>query len=529
MKKIISVILCAFMLLGVMSFATFAEEDPSVIDLTANVETAPVLDGTIGEGEYTYVHGGTLTEDILWTSFDEDGILIGVDTPYTAGYRSAKWALAIDEEYLYVALEAEKVGGAVPQAEFMLLKNKAEHPNDTYGFRNVIKADGTVKKESAAFYTFGEDDVATSVNDNVYVYEGRISRTELGAAKDQLHFISRIYSDDGEWGSFLLFGYDAKSMILNVTPVEGAVEPPAKEYTLMDLGEIGQQSFTIKGKTTEAPMIDGIVEENEYTLILKDMKPSEDGADDRFFCVDPQALDVENFNLYLAYDDDYIFIGAEVFEDEILTGESIGFRICLDKYNFERNIFIKFVHGGAPENDNAEAFATEFIDGGISYEIAIKRTAMTDYLGVEDNDDIKEFALQIVMSDDRDEANYPDLWPEMWFGCYAPATFEGLASNAEAAEVEKKVWGVIRGDRMPHVIELGDGIAEKPQETEPQETTPAETEPQETTPVETAPVETAPVETEPTAEKGCGASVAAAAIALVAMLGTCATFISKKR
>ena len=38
-----------------------------------------------------------------------------------------------------------------------------------------------------------------------------------------------------------------------------------------------------------------------------------------------------------------------------------------------------------------------------------------------------------------------------------------------------------------------------------------------------------PVETEPAKEGGCGASVAAVAVALVAALGTCTAFISKKR
>lgn len=72
-------------------------------------------------------------------------------------------------------------------------------------------------------------------------------------------------------------------------------------------------------------------------------------------------------------------------------------------------------------------------------------------------------------------------------------------------------------------------VETEPTETEPTETKPVETKPVETKPVETKPVETTPVETEPADEKGCGGSIAAVAVALVAALGTCVVFAGKKR
>ena len=528
MKKILSLVLCSFMLLGVMSLGAFAEDataigvDESVIDLTTNVATAPVLDGVINEGEYTYTHGGELTGDILWEAFDAEGILIGVDTPYTAGYRGAKWALAVDDEYLYVAVEVEKVDGAIPQAEFMIMRNKVSHPNDSYAFRNTIMTDGAVRADDAALFTFGSDDVCAKNEGDIYVYEGRIDRSEIGLSKNEIHFMSRVYSDDGEWG--------AESMTVRVTPLADAADEPKVEYDIMGLEEYGQMDWTIEGKTEDAPIPDGIVEDGEYTLAVKDMKPSEDEADDRFFCIDPQGLDVESFNLYLSYDDDYIYIGAEVFEDEILAGENITFRFGLDPRNFEKRINIKYTHGGAPESENAEAFATELIDGGISYEIVIKRTAMTDYLGFDDNDDVKEFTLQIVMGDDRDEVNHPELWPEMWFGCAVPGHYEGLASSAEATDAEGKIWGFM-GTRFPHVMTLGDAPETEAPVTDEPETKAPETEaPQTNAPAGDTPNETEAPETEaPAAEGGCGASVAAVAVALVAALGTCTAFVSKRK
>ncbi len=69
-------------------------------------------------------------------------------------------------------------------------------------------------------------------------------------------------------------------------------------------------------------------------------------------------------------------------------------------------------------------------------------------------------------------------------------------------------------------------VETEPAETEPVVTTPVETKPVETTPTETTPVETTPVVEE---EKGCGSSIAALAVALVATLGTCVVFAGKKR
>lgn len=296
-------------------------------------------------------------------------------------------------------------------------------------------------------------------------------------------------------------------------------------YSFNDLEEFGQQGWTIEGKTENAPIADGVIDEGEYTLEVKDMDPYNDDADDRFFCIDPAALDVENFNLYFSYDDDYIYLGAEVTESETLDGEVICFRIYSNDFDTYDGIEIQYSFGGTPNTSEAEAFATEQNGDVVTYELIIRRTLLSDYIGADDVDAVKEFFLLICLSDDRDPENHPELWPEMWFGCKMPKGSEGIASAREAAEAEGKIWG--RGpdhNRFPHVMILGDSP-----ETEPQETTPAETTPIETTPAETTPADTTPVETEPVAEGGCGASVAAIAVVLVAALGTCTSFINKRR
>ncbi len=303
----------------------------------------------------------------------------------------------------------------------------------------------------------------------------------------------------------------------------------AEGYSFSDLEDFGQLSWVIEGKTENAPIADGIIEEGEYTLEVKDMDPYNDDADDKFFCIDPQALDIENFSLYFSYDDDYIYLGAEVTESETLDGEAICFRIYSNSFDTYEGIEISYAYGGVPNTSEAEAFCTEKDGDVVTYEMVIRRTLLSDYIGADDVDDVKEFFLLVCMSDDRDQENFPELWPEVWFACKTPSGFEGIASAREAAEAEGKLWG--RGpshNRFPHVMILGDAL-----ETEPADTTPAETTPADTTPAQTTPTESAPVDTTtpdaPVAESGCGASVAAVAVALVSALGLCVTVVSKKR
>ncbi len=297
----------------------------------------------------------------------------------------------------------------------------------------------------------------------------------------------------------------------------------AEDYSIMELRDFGQQHWVIEGKAEDAPIADGIIEDGEYTLVVEGMDPFNDDSDDRFFCIDPQALDVENFNLYLSYDDEYLYVGARVKEPETLNGEGISFYFSCNPKDMHDGISISYQFGGAPNTSEAEAFATEQDGDEITYEIVIRRTMLVDYMGYEDVDDIKEFALLIVMGDDRDPENFPDLWPEMWFGCAVSGDYEGLASSQEAAAAEGKIYGRAK-TRFPHVMILGDA----PAETELAETTPAETTPAETTPAETEPADTTTPDA-PVAENGCGASIAAVAVALVAVLGTCTVFVNKRR
>ena len=299
----------------------------------------------------------------------------------------------------------------------------------------------------------------------------------------------------------------------------------AESFSFNDLEEFGQQNWVIEGKTDVPPIADGIVEEGEYTLAIKDMDPFDDEADDRFFCIDPSALDVENFSVYFSYDDDYIYIAAEITEPETLDGESISFRIYSNAHNAREGIVIQYKYGGVPDTSEAEAFCAEKDGDLVTYELIIRRTLLSDYIGADDVDDVKEFFLLICMSDDRDTVNYPYHWPEMWVGCKVPKGFESIASSAENAEAEDKIYGYgPDNNRLPHKMTLGEAPVV---ETEPEETVPADTTPADTTPVESNNVESEPVAENPIS--GCSLSIAAVAVALVASLGTCVALVAKKR
>ena len=311
-----------------------------------------------------------------------------------------------------------------------------------------------------------------------------------------------------------------------------AVSVFADGYSIMELEDYGQVRWTIEGKTDNPPIADGVIDEGEYTLEVLGMNPYEDDSDDRFFCIDPQALDIEDFSLYLSYDDEYLYIGAKVVETEFLDGERISFHFSCNPANMHDGVSVGYVFGGAPDSSEAEAFNASVDGDTVTYEIVIRRTLLVDYMGYDDVDDIKEFALLIVMGDDRDAENYPDLWPEMWFGCIVPGSFEGRASSLAAAESEGKLFGKgADGRRFPHVMVLGDAavVETDPVETDPTETDPVDTDPVETDPTETNPVDATTPDAETPAEGGCGASVAAVAVVLIATLGTCTAFINKRK
>lgn len=559
MKKIIAILLSVIMLVSVLSVAAFAEDYEALGQhvITLAEKSIPTIDGYVDEGEYTHSE-----------SVSKETTIYGSDT-ITATY----YHFSYDDEYLYIGGVVEDASTHVNyvNALFAYVGGDITDLDDAWRIY-MTKSNGTmvehwqitdsvcsenywnpIDSANGEAYKHGmgdkEYEFAQSFDGKVYHYELALNRADWGIDGDSMFIAMEAQSSDH---SMDIYGFKSDELISqssglsakaeakdygvymhridftgtgSVVPSKPETDPAdstPKEYSIMDLAEYGQQHWTINGKTENAPIADGVIDDGEYTLEVEGMDPFNEAADGRFFCVDPQALDVQEFNVYFSYDDDYIYIGVKVVETEFLAGENISFFLYPDPIDMDKNVAIGYVFGGAPDSSDAEAFNAVQDGDTVTYEMAIRKTILADYLGLDEDEEINEFAFLVVLGDDRDTVNAPDLWPEMWFGVNVPNNTPGLASSYEEAIANGMLYGRAK-TRFPHVLELGEAV-----ETEPQETTPAETEPTETEPQETTPVETAPVETEPVAEGGCGASVAAVAVALVSTLGLCVTFASKK-
>ena len=116
--------------------------------------------------------------------------------------------------------------------------------------------------------------------------------------------------------------------------------------------------------------------------------------------------------------------------------------------------------------------------------------------------------------------------------------YDGQTEWFSVALTDDQIFDLGRNTKtMPAIVVFGDKVEVPVVETQPAETTPPETDPAtvETEPASTpdeseeVPTESAPAETEPATEGGCGGTVSMVGMALVASLGTCAVFVTKKR
>lgn len=166
------------------------------IDLIDKVATAPVIDGAIGEGEYTDTFGAEVAADTVdWNFIDgEQKMIRSADAAYAKGLRGASWSLAADEEYLYVAASI-KTSGAEPKAQFYITKRQ----DDVAYPLATISADGSVEKGTAK-WDFTE--VKTANDGENYVFEGKIAIDDITDDNSKIYVMSRAYLDEG----FILFG-----------------------------------------------------------------------------------------------------------------------------------------------------------------------------------------------------------------------------------------------------------------------------------------------------------------------------------
>lgn len=89
--------------------------------------------------------------------------------------------------------------------------------------------------------------------------------------------------------------------------------PSAAAYILSyGLGDYGQKMYIVGDAATTAPVADGKISENEYTQKFR-FTPETDGMQNH---LTNQAALAEYIDIYASYDENTIYIGAVVREDE---------------------------------------------------------------------------------------------------------------------------------------------------------------------------------------------------------------------
>ena len=379
-----------------------------------------------------------------------------------------------------------------------------------------------------------------------------------------------------------------------------AVSAEGEKLDARFLEDKGQQIFCLGDEIATAPVIDGSIQEGEYTVKVETTM-DEYG---KFNAATGGTWAVEWANYYLAYDAECLYLAAEVYDPDHVpfgTFES----------NYKRgDQFCMYLGGmknmGDPEGIGS-CLAFRFFDGNREGS----QVEGEDWFECQDNEldffgsyvsgeyyDVNSAtkARKVDHSDETNVTTYEvavkwdfikSVWPHVENKQYDYLTFGATIQDSSNELIEGqdmghrtgiRNWGITgqvaeevydtlveqydsvaffgqQNERtIPNMIYLGTrdeyeafkaemlSLETEPEETEPEETEPEETEPTETEPTETEPTETEPTETEPTetqptetqptdkpAEGGCGSSVAAISVALVAILGTCTAFVAKKR
>jgi len=293
------------------------------------------------------------------------------------------------------------------------------------------------------------------------------------------------------------------------------------------LGDFGQKSYIINKNTGVVPKLDGVINENEYAFAFEGFSAATNAEDDRFFVVDFPA---EGFvaDLYLDYDGDYIYVGVRITDPAPLiegawnVDDAFSLTFTADKENFMLGDMIK-ISGkpGAMTAENAYQFKSVIDGNTITYELTIDKYTILDKYAI---DELEMIYFRFVASDVTEESVADKAFcNEIWFGF----TCKDLQDVYPAYDSGPNRYC------YPHVLYFEELETDLPETEAPETEAPAgETEAPAGETEAPAGETNAPETNAPVAgdEKGgCGSSVAAVGVALVAALGTCMVFVSKKR
>ena len=554
MKKIISIMLCIVMLLGVMSVMTFAEgapDDAKALGAYGQkeyyignaVDTIPdTTDGVVSKGEYTLEILGMKPEDAGID--DRIFILDNYDIEYVNLY------LAQDFENIYVAVEVkdpshvdregvsfhigvkenidsalgfmarfndvlhETTGDTPVTIDFYEYSKSEEDPNNVYAFGDVVE-----HPAADAFNYVMAKGCSYNEETQIATFELAFSRLMLeeyaGDLFDSffLRVVVPMVDKSGKEIGTVWFGFRGDSAelrekhhcylsrfphVFHLADGEGDASYVPVEQ---EKDNSGLAHIDLLDKVAQTPVIDGVIGDDEYTDTFGAEVTSES---DGWAFIDeknmiraadaPYAKGLRDTSWSFAADDEYLYVAAAI--------KTNGAEPKLQFHITKR------------QDTVAYPMATISADGSVDYG-----TAKWSFAEVKTSNDGETYVFEGKIAIDEITDNPSKIY--VMSRAYLDGGFVLFGLN------EDKLGGVC-GFRTTL------GVVQTPAETDPVETDPVEsdsveTDPIETDPVETDPVDTDPVETDPATKEGCGGSVAAVAVALIAALGTCAGYLNKRK
>ena len=197
------------------------------------------------------------------------------------------------------------------------------------------------------------------------------------------------------------------------------------------------------------------------------------------------------------------------------------------KYVFERVMATRYLQSGELFDYESVNVTEPYI---LYHEMAINKELLKEQLNL-DSLDIMFFRFMVNVLKDKDNKDL--AWNIHLNGTEINAEIADKALENNITMYSYKPDTKTSPRPYSDLVVFGE-LPEKPVETQPVVTEPVATEPAATEPAATEPAVTEPVATEPAAtesatEGGCGGSVSFAGLAIIAMLGTCTAFVTKRK
>ncbi len=513
---------------------------------------AAIVDGTISKGEYSLAEEGMKpSNDSADRRFFANGT--------SKEIKNIDVYVAQDDEYLYLAARSEDTSHQAWSDSVMFLIGTVIDGKYTqlniYKPYDVVGTDGRFQQQPTECWIDGskvdsDEYVAEhfmNVSGDVITYEVAVKRSALGEGVDRHLFAA--YLTSANQGS-VCFAFNSPAITVEAPPMATSIYGNVINLKASDidldalaasvpddgwmLTEYGQLHLYAGSTAGSAPKIDGKVSDGEYNLAIEDMLVANDENDDRFFLVD-RCTDVEGFDLYFSQDERYVYIAAKVKDAKISTHDALRLQIgTTADTNVYNDIAFRYNDGDTYViNTFVEDARSSYTDGTITYEIALKRTALADFTGMENLDKIY-FRATISMGD----AN--GFQGELWFGFSvlgsSPLLYKHEAKFARFPHVlflygedeEAPVYQpyeYVKGEEIvkPNTDNKPDNNPDNKQDDKPNDDTGIDT--NKPTAGESDNKQSEPAEK----DSGCGVSLSAIGVVMLAILGGCAVLVGKKK